>query len=63
MKVSDLQDYLKYVMENYGDIEIVTSHREENWLYSEFVPITNVDVEREQSAVSDKEGPCCVVIS
>lgn len=63
MKVSDLQDYLKYVMETYGDIEIVTTHREESWLYSEFVPITNVDVEREQSAVSDKDGPCCVVIS
>lgn len=68
MKVSDLQDYLKYVREKYGDLEIVTTHREEGWPYPEFapdtfVPVTNVDVEQETSAASESNGKNYVVIT
>lgn len=68
MKVSDLQDYLKYVREKYGDLEIVTTHREDGWPYPEFapdtfVPVTNVDVEQETSAASESNGKNYVVIT
>lgn len=62
MKVSQLKEFVQYVLDTYGDIEIVKPHREDGWLYSEFEPITDVDVEHETGHYESTD-PVYMVIS